>query len=365
MVTPAIGLPVDEIDTPALLVDLDVLDANIGRIAAACRSNGVGWRPHVKGVGIPAIALRMVLAGAHGITCAKVAEAEAMADAGIDDILIANQVVGARKIERLVGLAGRTALTVAVDDPDNVAQLGAAARLAGVRLSVVVEVDIGLRRAGVAPGAPVVDLARIVAAEPALELAGVMGWEGHAAGIADMGEKRLAVAAAIGLLTASATACRAAGLPVPVVSCGGTGTYPIAVREAGVSEIQAGGGVLSDIRYRTRLGVDHPYALTVLTTVTSRPNPWRIVCDAGRKTMSADGAVPEPIGIGPTRSVALSAEHTTIELRAPSPVPRVGDHLGLVVGRGDTTVHLNDEVYAVRGRRVAAVWPVLGRASTR
>jgi D-serine deaminase-like pyridoxal phosphate-dependent protein len=113
------------------------------------------------------------------------------------------------------------------------------------------------------------------------------------------------------------------------------------------------------------LGVDHAYALSVLTTVTSRPNPRRIVCDAGLRTMSGDGAVPLPIGIRRARSVVLSAEHTTIELDAPSPVPRVGDHVEFVVGRGDTTVHLNDEVFAVRGRRVEAVWPVLERARTR
>jgi len=360
-----IGRSLDELDTPALLVDLDVLDANIGRIAAACRSNGVRWRPHMKGAGAPAIAHRMILAGASGITCAKLGEAEALADAGLADILVANQIVGAQKIARLVDLARRAAVIVAVDDPDQVAVLGAAARRAGIRLRVHVEVDIGLHRAGVSPGAPVVDLARAIAGEPGLELLGVMGWEGHAARIPDPGEKRRTAAHAIGLLTGSAAACRAAGLPIPVVSCGGTGTYPVAVGEAGVTEIQAGGGVLSDVRYRTVMGIDHPYALTVLTTVTSRPNSGRIVCDAGKRSMSSDGAVPLPIGLGPTRSVVLSAEHTTIELESPSAEPRVGAHVEFVVGQGDTTVHLHDEVYGVQGRRVEAVWPVLARARTR
>jgi D-serine deaminase-like pyridoxal phosphate-dependent protein len=365
MTTPEIGCSVDELDTPALLVDLDVLDANIGRIAAACRSNGVRWRPHVKSVGVPAIAHRMLQAGAAGITCAKLDEAEAMVDAGLDDILIANQVVGARKIARLVNLASRAAVIAAVDDPGQAGQLGAAALRAGVRLRVVIEVDIGLHRAGVSPGAPVVELARTIAMEPGLELLGVMGWEGHAARIPDPSEKRLAVARAIGLLSGSAAACRAAGLPIAVVSCGGTGTYPIAVDQAGVTEIQAGGGVFSDVRYRTLMGVDQPYALTVLTTVTSRPNPGRIVCDAGKRTMSGDGAVPLPIGIGPVLSVVLSAEHTTIELASPCAEPRVGAHLEFVVGQADTTVQLHDEVFGARDRRVEAVWPVLARARTR
>jgi D-serine deaminase-like pyridoxal phosphate-dependent protein len=365
MAEPAIGRSVDELDTPALLVDLDVLDANISRIAAACRSSGVGWRPHTKGVTVPAIAHRMIQAGAVGITCAKLDEAEAMADAGLHDILIANQVVGAHKIARLVSLAARAMVIVAVDDPDQAAQLGAAARRAGILLQVIIEVDIGLHRAGVSPGAPVVELARTIAREPGLECLGVMGWEGHAAGIPDQGEKTLAITDAIHLLTDSAAACRAVGLSVGMVSCGGTGTYPTAVREAGVTEIQAGGGVFSDVRYRTRLGVDHPYALTVLTTVTSRPSTERIVCDAGKKTMSSDGAVPVPIGIGPVRSAMLSAEHTTIELEAPCLDPRVGAHLEFVIGQADTSVHLNDEMFGVRDRRVEVVWPVLARARTR
>jgi D-serine deaminase-like pyridoxal phosphate-dependent protein len=366
MTSPAIGRLVDELDTPALLVDLDILDANIGRMASACRSRGVRWRPHVKSVGVPAIAHRMVQAGAIGITCAKLGEAEAMVDAGMDDILIANQIVGVQKVARLVNLAARAAVTVAVDNHAHAAELGAAAVQAGVRLRVVIEVDIGLHRAGVAPGASVVELARSISMEPGLELLGLMGWEGHATRIAGRRAKRLAVAHAIGLLTGSATVCRRAGLPIAVVSCGGTGTYPTAVAQAGVTEVQAGGGVFSDVRYQTLLGVDHPAALTVLTTITSRPSPDRIVCDAGRKTMSGDGGVlPVPIGIGPARSVVLSAEHTTIELRAPSADPGVGSHLGFAVGQADATVHLNNEVFGVRDRRVEVMWPVLARALTR
>jgi D-serine deaminase-like pyridoxal phosphate-dependent protein len=364
MTTSAIGRPVDELDTPALLVDLDVLDANIRRMAEACGSSGVAWRPHVKGIGVPAIAHLLIRAGAVGITCAKLGEAEAMADAGLDDILIANQVVGRRKVDRLVRLSRRAAVTVAVDDPGQVRELGAAAIRDGVRLRVVVEVDVGMHRAGVPPGAPVVELACAIAAEPGLQLLGVMGWEGHATRIADPDEKRSAVAGAIALLTRGADDCRAAGLAVPVVSCGGTGTYPIAARQPGVTEIQAGGGVLSDVRYRTLMGVDHPYALTVLTTVTSRPSPTRVVCDAGRRTMSGDGALPQPIGIGATRTIELSAEHTTIELADPSPEPAVGGRLAFAVGQADTSIHLSNEMFGVRERRVEVVWPVLSRGIT-
>src|SRR5262249_26997508 len=129
----------------------------------------------------------------------------------------------------------------------------------------------------------------------------------------------------------------------------------------GVTEIQAGGGVWGDVHYRNDYGVEHPYALTLMTTVTSRPTRSRIICDAGKKAMSSDAALPLPLGVGDTRLVRLSAEHATIELASPSDAPRVGDHLEFVVGYSDTTVHLHDMLYGVRDGKIEAAWPILGR----
>ena len=355
------GADRNAVDTPALLVDLDILDANIARIAGTCRQHGIGWRPHTKGIKVPAIAHRLLAAGAIGITCAKLSEAEVMAAAGIGDILIANQIVGAQKIARLIEVRRRADVIVAVDNPDNVAALAAAARHAGVILRLVIEVDIGMQRAGVAPGEPCVALARTIASQAGVRFAGVMGWEAHAAAMLDPGEKARAVAAAVGSLAQCAQMCRAEGFAVAIVSCGGTGTYWVSAAQPGVTEIQAGGGVFGDVHYRKDYGVDHPYALTLMTTVTSRPTPCRIICDAGKKAMSGDTAPPEPIGIGPVRSLRLSAEHVTIELEAPAEAPRVGEHLEFVVGYSDTTVHLHETLYGVRGGRIEAVWPILGR----
>jgi D-serine deaminase-like pyridoxal phosphate-dependent protein len=359
--TGQIGRPVAELDTPALIVDLDALDRNIARIADTCRKNGKAWRPHTKGQKAPAIAHKAIAAGAFGVTCAKLGEAEVMAAAGIGDILIANQIVGAEKLRRLAGLSRQARLTVAVDNEVQLADLDQAARIAGARIGVVVEVDIGIRRAGVAPGRAVVDLSAAVAALPGLEFRGVMGWEGHACPIAEPAAKEAAIVESIALLTGSADACRSAGLPVEIVSCGGTGTYWITARQAGVTEIQAGGGVFCDIRYRKKFGVDHDYALTVATTVSSRPTPTRIVCDAGKKSMSDDAAKPEPLGIEGVVSVALSAEHTTIELDHPNTAIRVGDKLVFVVGYSDTTVHLHDVMLGTRGGLVEVAWPIWGR----
>jgi D-serine deaminase-like pyridoxal phosphate-dependent protein len=255
---------------------------------------------------------------------------------------------------------------VAVDSVANVAALEAAAHAAGTSLRVVVEVDTGMHRAGTAPGEPAVELARRISESPSLRFVGVMGWEGHATRVAaEPGEKERRIAEAVGLLTATADACRAAGLPVEIVSCGGTGTYWVTAHLPGVTEVQAGGGILSDVVYREVMGVDHEAAATILATVTSRPTPTRIICDAGKKTMSSDGAVPQPLLSTPVQKVGLSAEHATIELQEPSASPQVGDKIEFVVGYTDTTVHLHEELYAVRDGRVEAVWPVLGRGKLR
>jgi D-serine deaminase-like pyridoxal phosphate-dependent protein len=360
-----IGLTKADLETPALLVDLDLMDVNIARIADECRRLGVGWRPHIKGHKTPEIARRQLAAGALGITCAKLGEAEVMADAGISEILIANQVVGPNKMRRLIQLLERAPVIVAVDSFSNIAELAGAAAGGRPELRLVVEVDIGMRRAGVAPGRPVVELAEAIARQPGLRFVGVTGWESHAVAIADPREKERVVAEAIALLAASAEACRRGGHDVRIVSCGGTGTFPYCVRQPGITEVQVGGAIFSDMHYRTHYHLDHPCALTLLTTVTSRPTPTRIVLDAGKKAMSGDAALPEPQGLPAVRSLRLSAEHTTIELEAPSATPGVGDRLELIVGYSDTTVHLHEEIMGLRAGRIEALWRVAARGQIR
>jgi D-serine deaminase-like pyridoxal phosphate-dependent protein len=361
-----VGLPKWEVDTPALLVDLAVMERNIERMARTFRATGVGWRPHTKGLKVPAIAQMLLDAGALGVTCAKVGEAEVMARAGITEILIANQVVGEPKIARLLDLLSTADPIVAVDSFENVDQLDRMAQARGVRLRVVVEVNTGMDRAGVEPGAPAVALASYLASRSGLHFAGVMGWEGHAVRIAPADEKRRTVESAVGSLTDTAEQCRAAGLPVEIVSCGGTGTYTITSGVSGVTEVQAGGGILCDVMYSQFMGVDHEFASTILVTVTSRPTPTRIICDAGKKAMSSDGAVPRPLLVNAAvKSVGLSAEHATINLHEPDTSIKVGDKLEFVVGYTDTTTMLHDELYGIRDGKVEVVWPILGRGKFR
>ena len=348
-----------ELDTPTLLVDLDLIERTIAEMAAFFRGHGVGWRPHTKGQKVPEIAHMEIEAGALGITCAKLGEAEVMAEAGIQDILIANQVVGRQKAERLAALLDRADVIVAVDSIVNGEELSAAAHARGKRLRVIVEVDNGMQRAGVPPGEPSVELARRLSALPGLRFCGVMAWEAHCLG-RPMDERRTCCEKAVGALVATARQCREAGLDAQIVSCGGTGTFRITAGIEGITEIQAGGGIFSDVLYES-WGVEHPFALTVMSTVTSRPVPQRIITDAGRKAMSMDIATPRPMGLDHVAKVALSAEHGVINLTQPNASLKVGDKLEWIVGYGDTTVFLHDEMVATRGDRVEATWPVLAR----
>jgi D-serine deaminase-like pyridoxal phosphate-dependent protein len=358
----AIGQPVEEIETPFLAVDLDKLERNIAKMRRIIIEEArIGWRPHTKAIKIPAIAHMLLAGGAHGVTCAKLSEAEVMAASGIRDILIANQVVTPHKIVALARLLDRTNVTVAVDCEEHLHLLEAGARTARKRMPVVIEVNMGINRAGVEPGEAVLRLARAVASRENLHLAGLMGWEGHTTAIPDRIRKRAAIEAAVKGLTDSAESCRAAGLSIDIVSCGGTGTYWITARLPGVTEVQAGGGIYSDVRYRDEFGVDHECALTVWTTVISRPTPTRIVCDAGWKGMARYPTLPQPLLPGRVASLTLSAEHATIEMADGTPSPRVGRRVEFIVGYSDSTVFLHDWLWGTRNGRVEVVWPNLGR----
>ena len=278
-----VGLNKMDLDTPALLVDLDTLERNIARVSAECRAHGVSWRPHSKAHKSPAIARLQLAAGAIGVTCAKLGEAEVMAAAGIRNILIANQIVGSAKIARLMSLLGKAEPIVLVDNKKNIDALNEAAAHERKQLSVAIEVNVGMNRAGVEPGEPTLALANYIATRSALRFVGLAAWESHATTLADQNEKGRTVTAALGRLTATADECRKAGHRIDVVSCGGTGTFPYCIRHPGITEVQIGGGIFGDMRYQTQYHVDFELALTLLTTVTSRSTPTRIVVDAGKR----------------------------------------------------------------------------------
>jgi len=359
---PTLNSSKQEIDTPALCVDLDVMEANIAAIAGACRRRDIAWRPHSKCHKSPIVAHKLIKAGAVGVTCAKLGEAEVMAAGGVRDMLIANMIVGPQKIERLLALRRIADPLVCADHLDQVRAFSDAFATAGLTLRVIPEVDIGLARVGVAPGEATLQLARAIDAAPGLELAGIMGYEGHLLLIEDQQEKEAKIHEALTRLSDTARMLTDAGLPCPIVSCGGTGSFKFAIEHPGINELQAGGGVFMDAFYHTRCHVtEWDFALTVLATVVSRPAPERAIIDAGRKTIDANIQMPFVVGRNDIQFKSLSAEHGVLHLEPSARDLKIGDRLEIVPGYSDMTCVMHDYFLAFRRDRLEGVWPLEAR----
>jgi len=361
----AIGIPVSELETPALVLDLDVYRRNLKRMADfIIRDYGLAWRPHMKGQKAPQLALEAVKAGACGVTCATLYEAEAMVAAGVKSVLLANQLAGARKQARLARLAKKaTGLMTATDSLEHATQLNAAALAAKTVIAVLVEVDAGMNRCGIAPGEPAAQLAMQISEMPGLKFMGVMAWEGHTVPM-EGDAKRVEIEASMKRLTDSADACEVEGLAVEIVSASGSGTFMHSAPTPGLTEVQAGGGAFCDLNYQ-KWGLENEFALTVLTRVVSRPTLTRIVVDGGFKTMSVQHGAPRPAGVGATKCVSLNAEHGVIELEAPDAGHQVGETVTWIPGYTDSTVCLHDEICVCRKGVLEAVWAVPGRTGRR
>jgi D-serine deaminase-like pyridoxal phosphate-dependent protein len=359
---PHLGTPRDDLDTPALLIDLAALEANIAQAAAMCREHGVAWRPHAKCHKSPDIARRLLEAGAIGLTCAKLGEAEVFAAAGIHDLLIANYVVGLQKMQRLVELRRKADPIVCLDHIDQAVPISRAMHTARQRVRAILEVDIGLARAGVLPGKPALELAKRVAALPGIELVGIMGYEGHLLTIADQGEKAARICAALGQLVETAERIRSAGIDCRIVSCGGTGSLPFAVMQPGITEVQAGGVIFMDAFYRHKCQLEgFRYALSLLVTVVSRPAPDRAIIDAGRKALNADIANPIVVGREDITVACLSAEHGWLKLGPAAVDLKIGDRLEIIPGYGDLTTVLHNQFYVLEHERLVDIWPLTAR----
>jgi 3-hydroxy-D-aspartate aldolase len=360
-----VGMPVAEIETPALVVDLDAYERNLDRMAAHFAGQPVRLRPHAKTHKSPVVALHQVARGAVGACCQKVGEAEAMVYGGVRNVLVTNEIVGARKIARLVGLAKQAEVAVCVDDADNVGALDEAARAFGVRLPVLVEIDIGMRRCGVEPGEPAVRLARHVAAQRGLRFLGLQAYHGRAQHIQDLGKRREVMEEAIGQVRGTVELLQRSGLACEVVSGAGTGTYQFESASGLYTEIQAGSYVFMDADYKRVAGFPSEFenALFVLATVMSRAARDRAVVDAGLKALAVDSGMPLVQGRPDVEYQRASDEHGILLLRNPSATPRLGDQLWLIPGHCDPTINLYDWYVCVRGGRVEALWPITARGA--
>jgi 3-hydroxy-D-aspartate aldolase len=365
-----IGMRLEEVDTPALLVDLDAFERNLRRMAEAVPASGrVRLRAHAKTHKAPAIAHQQIALGAVGICCQKVSEAEIFVRDGVADVLISNEVAGRGKLHRLAALASLARVGVCVDDAGNIADLEAAAAATDVRLRVLVEIDVGAARCGVAPGEPAVRLAELIAKAPHLDFGGLQAYHGSAQHIRAFAERRAAVQRAAGLADETRTLLRRRGLDCPVVTGAGTGSYRFEIETGVYDELQCGSYVFMDADYARNLdahGASTPefeHSLFVWTTVMSRPTDDRAVVDAGLKTYSTDSGMPVVCDAPDAVLDRASDEHGRIVLKRPTNAFRVGDKIRLIPGHCDPTVNLHDWYVGVRNGRVEALWPIAARGA--
>jgi len=358
-----VGQRVDEVDTPALVLELDAFERNLRTLADSVKGRPLRVRPHAKTHKCPEIAKLQIAHGAVGMCCQKVAEAEALVDGGIDDVLVSNEVVGAPKIARLAELSKRAHVGVCVDHPDNLAALEAS----GARLDVYIELEVGMRRCGIAPGEPAVQLARAISRSRHLSFAGLQAYHGRAQHMRTMEQRHAAIESAAQHVFEMKRLLEKAGIPCPIVTGAGSGTYMFEAEAGAWDEIQPGSYIFMDVDYaKNEWAAPLPrfeHALFVLATVMSRPAPDRAIVDAGLKASSVDSGLPLVWRREGLTYRGASDEHGSIELAAGAQAPALGEKLFLVPGHCDPTVNLYDWYVGVRNNRVEAVWPITARGA--
>lgn len=359
-------MKISELDTPVLLVDLDMLEGNVARMGAMAKTGGMRYRPHAKTHKSVHIARMQIGAGAVGVCCAKLGEAEVMAAGGIDNILITTPVVGESKIGRLLHACTQARIAVVTDSDENAAMLGAVAQMAGRKLDVLVEVDVGQGRCGVAGPADAVRLARAIDGHPWLSFAGLQGYQGKIQMIGGVPDRKDETDAGLDKLEEAVNAVEDAGIRVEVKTGGGTGTAPFDMARGLLTEIQPGSYVFMDAMYGEIGWPDAnqpPFgqALHILTTVISKPVPGRAVTDAGLKAASSDHGPPVPSGRDDLEYGFGGDEHGIVSAGGGAVPLEIGEKLRLTPSHCDTTVNLYDQYIVVQGDDVVDVWPVDAR----
>ncbi|MCE9530950.1 MAG: DSD1 family PLP-dependent enzyme [Planctomycetes bacterium] len=348
------GTPITALDTPQLLIDLDGVDRNLKRMFDAAKKYGVNVRVHFKSLKCTGLARYILERGANGFLAAKLNEAEALVDAGITDVIIANQLIGPIKLKRLAELAKRGSVRVCVDDAENVAQIAKAAEAAGTTIGVLVEVDVGMHRCGVAPGEPALELAKVIRKYPSLRFEGLQGYDGHLQYIPDIAERERRCREGIKSFIATRHLIEAAGIPVGNVTGAGTGTWEFIASTPGITEIQPGSFVLMDAVYNT-LRPEFPITQSIITTVISRA-PGQYILDAGSKAISKDFGSPAVKGRPNDKVMKLAEEHAIVESADPN--VKIGDRFEVYSAHCCATMNLHRTCIGVRKGVVETVWPI-------
>jgi D-serine deaminase-like pyridoxal phosphate-dependent protein len=351
----------EQIETPRLLIDLDIMESNIRKMADFFHDKPAKLRPHAKTHKSPVIAKKQMEAGsAVGITVAKLGEAEVMVNGGIKNILIANQVVEPTKVARLAALSKHANLIIAVDNIDNVKLLDQAAAYYKTKINVLIEVNVGLNRCGVDWGQPVLKLSREIKRTDNITLRGLMGYEGHAVLKPDISSRKVLAEDAMSKLINSTKLLEANGFPVEIISGGGTGTYNITGLIPGINEIQAGSYLFMDSTYQ-KTGVAFEQALTIYVTIISQSSEENYILDAGIKGISIDNGLPTVKGHPDWKIKTLHEEYAYLCVPGGTNQLKIGDKIELIPSHSCTTINLHDSYYALRNNRIEAVWEIKAR----
>lgn len=350
-------LKVEQITTPALLVDLDAMESNLHRMAMFFADKPCKLRPHFKNHKSPLLAWKQMRSGAIGMTCATMREAEILVHHGIDSILIANEIADDTKAELLADLSRHASVIVAVDNCKTIRDLATAQRNRKAQIEIVVDINIGLKRCGVPPGQAVLDLARLAVGE-GLKFRGIMGYDGHLQAVPQSSNRDELVRKGSKDLVDCAAFIESAGIPVSIVSTGGTGTHAVSGCYPGITDIQAGSYLLMDTMYLNR-GASFLRSLTVLTTVISTRDSEHAVLDCGVKAISCERGIPTLKDVPDAQVKELHAEHTLIEINPYSSLKfEVGQRLELWVYYSDATVNLHSRLYGIRHGQVEEIFPI-------
>jgi 3-hydroxy-D-aspartate aldolase len=352
----------DEVDTPALIVDMDVLEANLDRMAAFCSTSGVKLRAHAKTHKSPVIAHWQMMRGAIGQCVQKVGEAEVLAWSGIADILVSNEVVSPKKIARLAALSPMAKVALCADNAAVINLMETVAETARCRLSILIEIDVGSNRCGVTPGADAVALARRIASSRHLIFGGLQAYQGSAQHLRQPQEREAAIAAATKVTGSVVEDLHRVGLDCPVVGGGGTGTFMLEAASGVYTEIQAGSYIFMDADYgRNEPSPAFGQSLFVLSTVMSAARDGIAIVDCGHKGIAIDSGMPLVHNRHGISFTGASDEHGQLCLEAPADRLKVGERLRLVPSHCDPTVDRYDWYVGVRSGRVETVWPVAAR----
>lgn len=365
-----IGAPIADIDTPALIVELDALDRNIAKMAEFSRTTGVRVRPHAKTHKSPAIALRQIAHGAVGQCVQKVGEAEALLRGGVTDILVSNQVVGTRKLRRLAALAQDATIALCFDAAEQVDEASRVAHDFGVTFGALVEIDVGAERCGLPPGKAAAALARRIADAPALKFRGLQAYHGRAQHLPTHQQRAQAIASAVDAVRETLDALKAEKLACEIVAGAGTGTFAFEAESGVYNELQVGSYVFMDTDYAKIGNKDgglytaFEHSLFVLASVMSTPTRDRAIVDAGLKALSGEKGPPWVHGLEDVACTNISDEHGKLVLGPKAKPLRLGDKVWLIPGHCDPTVNLHDWYVGVRHGRVEALWPISARGAS-